>query len=67
MIVLADRTVIADGPVFEVLRSTEVLNRAGLVSPPLIRHLHEAFSSDAQIRRVLGQLDAAVTTVGVTE
>ncbi|WP_158254126.1 ABC transporter ATP-binding protein [Cryobacterium sp. Y50] len=62
VIVLADRTVIADGPVFEVLRLNEVLNRAGLVLPPLIRHLLEEFSSDAQIRRVLGQLDAAVTT-----
>ncbi|TFD56263.1 ATP-binding cassette domain-containing protein [Cryobacterium sp. Hh7] len=60
VIVLADRTVIADGPVFEVLRWDEVLKQAGLELPPLIRHLLKEFDSDARIRRVLGQLDAAV-------
>ena len=60
VIVLADRTVIADGALFDVLRSTEVLTRAGLVLPPLLRHLLDGFS-DEQARRVLSQLDAAVT------
>ena len=67
VIVLAEGTVIADGALFDVLRSHEVLTRAGLVLPPLLRHLLDEFS-DEQGRRVLKQLDAAVTgtTPGVT-
>jgi len=60
VVVLADNTVIADGTVFDVLRSDEVRNRAGLVLPPLLRHLLDNFS-DEEGRRVLRQLDAAVT------
>jgi energy-coupling factor transporter ATP-binding protein EcfA2 len=59
-VVIADRTIIADGPVFEVLRGTAVLERAGLTVPPLVAWLLTEFGSAQDIRRVLTRLDAAV-------
>ena len=63
-IVIADRTVIADGPVFDILRDPVVLHRAGLRLPPLIDWLLAEFASADEIRRVLDRLDAAVTRAG---
>jgi energy-coupling factor transport system ATP-binding protein len=63
-IVIADRTVIADGPVFDILRDPAVLQRAGLRLPPLIDWLLAEFASAHEIRRVLDRLDAAVSCAG---
>lgn len=58
-LVIADRTVIADGPVLEVLRDPGVLQRAGLRLPPLLQWLLAEFESAEQIHRLLHRLDAA--------
>ena len=59
-VVIAEGTVIADGPVFEVLAQREVLARAGLSVPPLLEWLLETFETAGQMRAVLTALDAAV-------
>ena len=62
-VVIAEGVIIADGPVFDVLRQRTVLERAGLKAPPLIAHLLAQFDSARDIRRVLIGLDAAVGAV----
>lgn len=59
-VVVADHTVIADGPVFEVLRQQVVLEHAKLSMPPLLTWLLTEFDCAHDIRNVLSQLDAAV-------
>lgn len=61
-LVIADRTVIADGPVLEVLRDPGVLQRAGLQLPPLLQWLLAEFESAEQIRRLLQRLDATTAS-----
>jgi energy-coupling factor transport system ATP-binding protein len=60
-VVIAEGTVIADAPVFEVLRDRETLARARLTLPPLIEWLLDAAGDDSAIRRVLDGLDAKVS------
>ena len=60
-VVIAERTVIADGAVFDVLRDPDILARAGLRLPPLLDWLLAEFDSDREIRRVLDRLDTAVS------
>jgi energy-coupling factor transport system ATP-binding protein len=60
-VVIAERTVIADGAIFDVLRDPDVLGRAGLKLPPLLDWLLAEFDSADEIRRVLSGLDAAVS------
>ncbi len=60
-VVLAERTVIADGAIFDVLRDPDVLARAGLSLPPLLDWLLAEFDSTREIRGVLTRLDAAVS------
>lgn len=59
-VVLAGGTVIADGPMFDVLARREVLERAGLALPALLEWLLETFETATQMRAVLAGLDAAV-------
>ena len=60
VIVLAEHTVIADGPVFDVLGDAGILRRANLKLPPLVAWLlHESHSS-AALTAALNRLDAAV-------
>ncbi|GAA3668084.1 ABC transporter ATP-binding protein [Arthrobacter ginkgonis] len=63
-VVIAEGTVIADGPVFEVLAQREVLARAGLSVPPLLEWLLETFETAGQMCAVLTALDAAVPRHG---
>lgn len=56
-VVLAEGTVLADGPVHEVLKSPEVLERAGLVLPPIVQWL--VGRAPRYARAVLDGLDAA--------
>ncbi|WP_162802136.1 ABC transporter ATP-binding protein [Ornithinimicrobium murale] len=65
-LVIADRSVIADGPVLEVLRDPVVLERAGLRLPPLLQWLLLEFDSADQVRAVLSWLDAAPAVVPAT-
>lgn len=60
-VVIAEGTVIADAPVFEVLRDRETLARARITLPPLIEWLLDAAGDDSAIRRVLDGLDAKVS------
>lgn len=60
-IVIADGTIIADGPIFEVLRKREVLARAGIVLPPLLDWLLEAQDRPEAIRAILDGLDREVS------
>jgi energy-coupling factor transport system ATP-binding protein len=60
-VVIADGTIIADAPVFEVLRDREALARARITLPPLIEWLLDAAGDDNTIRRVLDRLDAKVS------
>ncbi|WAP50799.1 ATP-binding cassette domain-containing protein [Arthrobacter sp. ATA002] len=60
-IVIAERTVIARGPIFDVLRDRDILRRAGLRMPPLLDWLLAEFDTAAEIRCVLRGLDAAVS------
>jgi len=60
-VVIAERSVIADGPIFDVLRDPDILERAGLRLPPLVEWLLAEFDSAREIRRVLNRLDGAVT------
>ena len=57
IVLVAEGTVIADGPVDEVLRDEAVLVRAGIVLPPLVRWLLGATSGRAALRRTLDALD----------
>lgn len=59
-IVIAEGTIIADAPIFEVLRDREVLARAGIVLPPLLDWLLEAQDEPAAIRAILDSLDREV-------
>ena len=59
-VVIAEGTVVADGPVFDVLARREVLARAGLAVPALLEWLLEAFETPGRMRAVLAALDAAV-------
>jgi energy-coupling factor transporter ATP-binding protein EcfA2 len=59
-VVIAEGTVIADAPVFQVLRDRETLARARISLPPLIEWLLDAAGDDRAIRRVLDGLDAKV-------
>ncbi|MFC7401593.1 ABC transporter ATP-binding protein [Citricoccus sp. GCM10030269] len=58
-LVIADGRIIADGPVLQVLRDTQILTRAGLRLPPLLTWLLGEFE-DTEVRQVLHRLDAAV-------
>ena len=60
-VVIAEGTVIADAPLFEVLRDRETLARARLTLPPLIEWLLDAAGDNNAIRRVLDGLDAKVS------
>ncbi|QYF72898.1 ABC transporter ATP-binding protein [Cryobacterium sp. PAMC25264] len=62
VLVVADGRIVADGSVVEVLRQGDLLARAGITVPPLLRWLVARLDSGAQVRRVLDALDA---TVGV--
>jgi len=57
VVVLAEGTVVADGPTAAVLGDRDVLRRAGLRLPPLVAWLLE--HAPAAARRVLGRLDSA--------
>jgi energy-coupling factor transporter ATP-binding protein EcfA2 len=59
-VVVADGTIVANGPVFDVLRDGRALSRARLSPPPLIEWLLENATSDAAARRILDALDDAV-------
>ena len=59
-VVVADGRMIANGPVFEVLRDAAVLESAHLGLPPLVRWLLENAGSDAGVLRALRALDAEV-------
>ena len=69
-VVVAEGAVIADGPIFTVLRDQDTMARAKIAVPPLIRWLLEFYGSAAPesavaIRRILDSLDGAVArTVG---
>ena len=58
-LVIADRTVIADGPVLEVLRDPAILAQAALRLPPLLQWLVAEFDSADRVRSILRWLDAA--------
>lgn len=67
VIVLAEGTVIADGPTFATLRRREVLERAGLSLTPLLDFLLTECDSDERVRRVLARLDGAVSAAAGAE
>ncbi|WP_166793310.1 ABC transporter ATP-binding protein [Cryobacterium lactosi] len=60
VLVVADGRIVADGSVVEVLRQGDLLARAGITVPPLLRWLIARLDSVAQVRRVLDALDATV-------
>ena len=60
VVVLAEHTIIADGPVFDVLGDAGVLHRANLELPPLIGWLLTELDSPAAVTAALNRLDAAV-------
>ena len=60
VVILAEGAVIADGPTYEVLRDRDVMCRAQLQLPTLVRWLLERFDSPEAIRRVFDGLDASV-------
>jgi energy-coupling factor transporter ATP-binding protein EcfA2 len=60
ILVVADGRIVADGPVFEVLREGELLARAGVTVPPLVAWLVSTLDSGAGVLRVLDALDASV-------
>ncbi|MGP5220151.1 ABC transporter ATP-binding protein [Arthrobacter rhombi] len=59
-IVIAEGTIIADGPIFDVLGDRDVLARAGIVLPPLLDWLLGLGKSPEQIRNILDALDREV-------
>ena len=59
-VVIAEGRILADGPIFEVLRDADVLTRARVSVPPLIGWLLDNVPRPTGIRRVLDQLDARV-------
>ena len=59
-VVVAHGRVVANGPVFHVLRDESVLAEAHLALPPLIRWLLENVDSDAGVLRALLALDSEV-------
>lgn len=59
-VVVAEGTIIADAPIFEVLRDGEVLARAGITLPPLIDWLLDTVGTADAIRRILDRLDGMV-------
>ncbi|GER24092.1 putative HMP/thiamine import ATP-binding protein YkoD [Zafaria cholistanensis] len=63
-VVIAGGSVIADGPVFEVLAQREVLARAGLALPALLEWVLETFETPHRMRAVLSGLDAFVPLDG---
>jgi energy-coupling factor transport system ATP-binding protein len=63
-VVVADGTVIADGPVFDVFARSVVMARAGLALPALLEWLLETFETPDRMRAVLAGLDAAVPRGG---
>jgi energy-coupling factor transporter ATP-binding protein EcfA2 len=60
VLVVADGRIVADGPVFDVLRKRELLAAAGITVPPLLEWLVANLGSADQVRRVLDALDASV-------
>jgi len=60
VLVVADGRIVADGSVVEVLRQGDLLARAGITVPPLLRWLVARLDSVAQVRRVLDALDTTV-------
>ncbi|HEV7951644.1 MAG TPA: energy-coupling factor ABC transporter ATP-binding protein, partial [Glaciihabitans sp.] len=65
-IVVAEGTIIADGPVFDVLRDSDIRRRSGLSLPPLLEVLFDEFDGAdgaEQIRQVLDGLNSAVSVV----
>ena len=64
-VVLAHGRVVADAPVFEVLRDATTLEAAHIELPALVEWLLANVPSDAGIRRVLRRLDAEVATADV--
>ncbi|MGO2005424.1 energy-coupling factor ABC transporter ATP-binding protein, partial [Arthrobacter rhombi] len=59
-IVIAEGTIIADGPIFDVLGDRDVLARAGIVLPPLLDWLLGLGKSPEQIKNILDALDREV-------
>jgi len=59
-IVINDGSIIADGPIFDILRNDPVMAEAGIVVPALIGWLLDSFESPGQIRRVLDRLNSAL-------
>ncbi|MDN5824779.1 MAG: ATP-binding cassette domain-containing protein [Micrococcaceae bacterium] len=62
-IVIAGGTIIAEGPIFEVLGDRGVLSRAGIVLPPLLDWLVEVEDRPEAIRAILDGLDREVSPV----
>ena len=59
-VVIADGGVVADGPVFDVLRDTSALESASIELPALVEWLLQNAGSDAGVRRALLRLDEQV-------
>ena len=59
-VVIADGGVVADGPVFDVLRDTSALESASIELPALVERLLRNAGSDAGVRRALLRLDDQV-------
>jgi energy-coupling factor transport system ATP-binding protein len=60
VLVVADGRIVADGPVFEVLREEQLLAGAGVTVPLLVGWLLSRLGDGDRVRRVLDALDAAV-------
>ena len=63
-VVVAHGRVVADGPVFDVLRDAAALEAAHIELPPLVEWLLDNVGSDAGVRRALERLDAEVGASG---
>jgi len=59
-VVIAEGGVVADGPVFDVLRDTSSLESASIELPALVEWLLQNAGSDAGVRRALLRLDDQV-------
>jgi energy-coupling factor transporter ATP-binding protein EcfA2 len=59
-VVIAEGGVVADGPVFDVLRDTAALESASIELPALVEWLLQNAGSDAGVRRALLRLDDRV-------
>jgi energy-coupling factor transporter ATP-binding protein EcfA2 len=60
VLVVADGRIVADGPVFEVLREEQLLAGAGVTVPPLVGWLLSRLGDGDRVRRVLDALDVSV-------